>query len=76
MLTLTHAKMEIKPGKYNWKASDADRIVTVIKALGKGPDNREYVQIEESSTGIPWDECESLIKPVSFSLKPKYKRLF
>jgi hypothetical protein len=46
----------MKPGKYVWRRPDGDFPVTVLKSLGK-MDGREYVQVKESTTGIPFDEC-------------------
>lgn len=44
-------------GKYLWRCKDGDREVHVTSCLGVGSDGRVYVQIENSATGIPYDEC-------------------
>ena len=46
----------MKPGKYIWRKRDGDYPVTVLESFGV-MDGREYVRVEGSSTGIPFDEC-------------------
>jgi hypothetical protein len=44
------------PGNYVWRKRDGDYPITVTESLGI-VDGREYVKVEGSSTGIPFDEC-------------------
>jgi hypothetical protein len=43
-------------GSYIWRTKEGDRPITVLGSLGFVAD-REYVRVEGSSTGIPFDEC-------------------
>lgn len=67
-----HTK-KIELGHYIWQSKTGDQPVVVVSVLGVGPDERIYVQIEGSQTGIPFDECR---KEYSVSKKPRPKRLF
>jgi hypothetical protein len=46
--------------KYIWKNKDHDQVIEVGGVLGRGPDNRVYLKVSGSSTGIPLDECLEL----------------
>lgn len=50
----------IEPGVYIWTTKDLNLVITIVDVLGEGPDGRLYVKIEESDTGIPFDECEKI----------------
>jgi hypothetical protein len=71
--------MIFEPGEYVWKNKDTDIPVMVTAFLGKGPDGRDYVQIEGSTTGVPWDECTKKevkkSKLISYSKRPKRSRI-
>jgi hypothetical protein len=43
-----------------WRRPNGDYPIKIVGYLGKGPNGREYVRIEESNTGIPLDECHLL----------------
>lgn len=45
-------------GAATWKTKDEDRPINITGYLGKGPDGRDYVSIEGSTTGVPLDEIE------------------
>jgi hypothetical protein len=49
---------EVKLGSAIWHAADGDMPVTVTGDLGQAQDGRRYVFIQESTTGIPFDEIE------------------
>jgi hypothetical protein len=57
--------------KYIWKNKDHDQIIEVEGILGRGPDDRVYLKVKGTETGIPLDECvEAVVNPVAKSSKP------
>ncbi len=46
----------IPMGNATWKTAEVDMPVVVTGHLGVGPDNRYYVSVEGSDTGVPVDE--------------------
>lgn len=49
---------EVKIGSALWKNKSGDQPVKIIGYAGKGPDGRDYVNIEGFTVGIPVDEIE------------------
>ncbi len=45
-------------GQATWRNNDSDSPVVITGYKGKGPDGRDYMSIEGSETGIPFDEIE------------------
>ena len=48
----------IKTGPAKWKNKDNDQPIVVTEYAGKGPDGKDYVNIEGSETSVPLDEIE------------------
>lgn len=56
--------------KYIWRNKDHDQIIEVEGVLGRGPDDRIYLKVRGSVTGIPLDECKEVVEPKFKSEKP------
>lgn len=63
----------MKKSQYYWKSPTGDIPIKVLSELGTGPDGREYLQVEGSSTGIPASEC--YIKEESSSFRPNTRKI-
>ena|SRR5579859_7362196 len=53
-------ELPTKKSNYIWRRPNGDFPIHVTNSLGKGSDDREYVKVAGSHTGIPLDGCTKI----------------